>query len=124
MVPNELDALVQNDAVQNVHNSKGCFDNYLKGEPLCCPLSEKEKDALFSRRPPNYPDHRQEVIYLHSESIRQISYILFWIMCLLAFIFSSAFIPPEIIENSDLMKMFGFNNVSFWLLLGIYVTLS
>lgn len=122
MVIDEFDALVQNDAVLNTRNSKGFIKNYLKGVPLCSQLSEKEKDALLTRIPPNYPGHRQDVICLNSESIRQVSYVLFWIMCLLAFVFSSAFIPPEIITDSDLMKMFGFNNVSYWFLICLYVT--
>jgi len=79
----------------------GCFGRFLKGQQTA------------NVRQPQHPV--VVVIPVHSESIRLIAYVAFWIMCFLAFLFTKRFIPPEIIKNSVLMKTFGFNNIcAFW----------
>jgi hypothetical protein len=82
-----------------------CIQKYLLGGSL----TDEQKVALASSR----PEHQQPlVLRLHSESIRQIAYAFFWSMCILAIVLSKTMIPPQVIEESDLKDVFGYNNVS------------
>lgn len=83
-----------------------CIQRYLLGGQL----TTEQKITLAGHQPeePQQPI----IVRLHSESIRQIAYGFFWSMCLLAIILSKTMIPTEVIEDSDLKDVFGYNNVS------------
>jgi len=82
-----------------------CLQRYLMGGAL----TTEQKAALASTQPEqNHP----LVLRLHPESIRQIAYAMFWSMCLLAIVLSKTMVPPKVIEESDLIDVFGYNNVS------------
>lgn len=82
-----------------------CVQRYLMGGSL----TAEQKVVMASSQ----PEHQQPlVLRLHSESIRQIAYAFFWSMCILAIVLSKTMIPPQVIEESDLKNVFGYNNVS------------
>lgn len=89
-----------------------CVQRYLMGGTL----TASQKAALASRQPnddnTNTIEQQQIILRLHPESIRQLAYGAFWSMCLLAIFLTKTMIPPEVIENSDLKDVFGYNNVS------------
>ena len=80
------------------------FLNYLGGGYI----DEEHRDILRQRKPEIISsDH----IVIHHESIRQMAYLAFWFMVTMAGIFTTAFVPPVLIEHSHLRKMFGYNNI-------------
>jgi len=84
----------------------GCLQLYLRGGRL----TPEQKSALASRQPPEELIAPQ-VLCIHPESIRQITYAAFWSMCILAVVLTKILIPPDVIEDSDLKRVFGYNNV-------------
>ena len=84
-----------------------CFQRYLLGGTL----TPSQKSALAGRQPDD-GNPQQLTIRLHPESVRQIAYAAFWSMCVLAIVLSKTMVPPIVIEESDLKKVFGYNNVS------------
>ena len=89
---------------QDAEEPCSCVQRYLRGGILTDP----QKADLASRQP---EENQQLVVRLHPESIRQIAYGFFWSMCILAIVLSKTMIPPEVIEESDLKDVFGYNNV-------------
>ena len=88
---------------------KGGWDDwiwhFLKGGTL----SDDETTQLQNRLGGT---HNSDTFLIHAESVRLIAYALFWLQIACAAIFTKLMISPSQIENSDLKKTFGYNNVS------------
>lgn len=84
------------------------FWKYIQGGDL----SPKQKELLRERLKSTAP-HSVEYFCVHAESIRQIGYFAFWLQVGVAAIFTHLFVDKDLIVNSDLMDMFGYNNVSY-----------
>jgi len=90
--------------------SIGCLSLYLRGGRL----KPEQKAALASRKQQEEETPGAVQLRLHPESIRQIAYAFFWSMCILAMLLTKTLIPPDVIEDSDLKAVFGYNNVSYY----------
>jgi hypothetical protein len=79
-------------------------------------MTAEQRSSMASRQPSQEEQlQQQQVIRIHPESIRQVAYASFWSMCLLAIILSKTMIPPQVIEESDLKDVFGYNNICvYW----------
>lgn len=95
---------------QQQQQSIGCWELYLRGGRL----TPDQKAALASRKQLQDEGAAPATVEfrLHPESIRQLAYAAFWSMCLLAVLLTKMLIPSEVIEDSDLKAVFGYNNVS------------
>lgn len=88
----------------------GCLGLYLRGGRL----TPEQKAAMAGRKQQEEEAPRMVQLRLHPESIRQIAYAAFWSMCAFAILLTKTLIPPDVIEDSDLKAVFGYNNVSLW----------
>jgi hypothetical protein len=99
------------DAIQETIPRVGRWDDwiwdFLKGGTL----SSDERSHLQDRLRELGGPHNSDTFLIHAESVRQIAYALFWITIAFAAIFTKLMISPDQIENSDLTRMFGYNNV-------------
>lgn len=82
-----------------------CFQRYLYGGAM----TAEQRSAMASRQP-SQEEQQQQVLRIHPESIRQVAYVAFWSMCLLAIVLSKTMIPSDVIEESDLKDVFGYNS--------------
>lgn len=69
-----------------------------------------EQRAAMASRQQQPEDAATVLIRVHPESIRQVAYAAFWSMCLLAMVLSKTMIPEQVIEDSDLKDVFGYNS--------------
>ena len=83
------------------------FWTYLKGGEL----TDNEKVFLQDRMERMRGVENVETFEIHAESVRQIAYIMFWVTILFAAIFTKVMVDPSILQHTDLVKMFGYNNV-------------
>lgn len=114
----------EDDGIETATNNNdeiGFFRLYLMGGRL----TTEQKTALAGRQqqleqrlkaPPSggaaSSSSSAVVFRIHPESIRQLAYLAFWSMCVLAIVLTKILIPPYVIEDSDLKAVFGYNNVS------------
>jgi len=92
------------------HHFTNWFLKYLKGGSL------RERHVLaLQKRKPRPEKMPSDVLEVHAESVRQIAYILFWMMVVFAHVFSFLFVPKDTIDHSVLKDMFGYNNICvYW----------
>jgi hypothetical protein len=94
-------------AEDNDEEPCSCVQRYLLGGAM----TAEQRSSMASRQPSQEEQlQQQQVIRIHPESIRQVAYASFWSMCLLAIILSKTMIPPQVIEESDLKDVFGYNS--------------
>jgi hypothetical protein len=81
--------------------------NFLKGGTL----SHDERLQLQNRLTELGGPRNSETFLVHAESVRQIAYVIFWLMIAVSAIITKFMIPSSQIEHSDLKRIFGYNNV-------------